>query len=154
MTMMLATMKIPLAPAPEITRPTMNILNEPEVAMMRVPAEMSRVEKNMQSRGLKTWDKRPMRGARDDMAMRYDEVSQLTLSNASRSEAIADCVVVRIDMFVAVIGQSWTLQYERLTAVRRHPSTELIRILSWVYLGVKRYCRVEHLYLAERSKAR
>jgi hypothetical protein len=31
---------------------------------------MSRVEKNMQSRGLKTWDKRPMRGARDDMAMR------------------------------------------------------------------------------------
>jgi hypothetical protein len=43
-------------------------------------------------------------------------------------------------MFVAVIGQSWTLQHERLTAARRHPSTELIRILSWGYLGVNRYC--------------
>jgi uncharacterized UPF0146 family protein len=54
MTRMLATMKIPLAPAPEITRPTMNISNETEVAMMIVPIEINRVEKNMQRRGLKT----------------------------------------------------------------------------------------------------
>ena len=37
------------------------------------------------------------------MAIRYDEVSHVTLLKASRSAAMADCVVVRIDMFVANI---------------------------------------------------
>lgn len=52
--MMLATMKIPLAPAPEMTRPTMNISNVFEVATMSVPAAMITVDMNMQSLGLKT----------------------------------------------------------------------------------------------------
>jgi len=54
MVMMLATMKIPLAPAPEITRPTMNISNVFDVATMSVPAAIMTVEMNMQSLGLKT----------------------------------------------------------------------------------------------------
>lgn len=37
------------------------------------------------------------------MAMRYDEVNQLAVSKASRSAAIDDWVVVRIEMFVAVV---------------------------------------------------
>ena len=90
MTIILATIKIPLAPAPEMTRPTMNISNVFEVATMKVPAAMMTVEMNMQSLGLKTWDNRPINGARDDMAMRYDDVSHVTLSNASRSAAMAD----------------------------------------------------------------
>jgi len=51
---MLATIKTPLAPAPEMTRPTMNISNVFEVATMSVPAAMMTVEMNMQSLGLKT----------------------------------------------------------------------------------------------------
>jgi hypothetical protein len=35
------------------------------------------------------------------MAMRYEEVNQLAVSNASRSAAMEDWVVVRIEMFVA-----------------------------------------------------
>lgn len=50
----LATMKIPLAPAPEMTRPMMNISNVFDVATTSVPAAMRMVEKNMQSLGLKT----------------------------------------------------------------------------------------------------
>ena len=38
------------------------------------------------------------------MAMRYDEVNQLAVSKASRSAAIDDWVVVRIEMFVAVMN--------------------------------------------------
>jgi len=36
------------------------------------------------------------------MAIKYEEVNQLALSKASRSAAIADCVVVRTEMLVAV----------------------------------------------------
>jgi len=52
--MILATIKMPLAPAPEITRPTMNISKVFEFATMSVPTAMATVEKNMQSRGLNT----------------------------------------------------------------------------------------------------
>jgi hypothetical protein len=38
------------------------------------------------------------------MAMRYDEVNQLAVSKASRSAAIEDWVVVKMEMFVAVMG--------------------------------------------------
>jgi hypothetical protein len=48
------------------------------------------VEKNMQSRGLKTCESRPIKGASEDIAIRYDEVSHVASSKASRSEAIAD----------------------------------------------------------------
>lgn len=64
------------------------------------PIDMAIVEKNMHNRGLKTWHSLPIRGAREDMAMRYDEVNQLAFSKASRSAAIDDCVVVRMEMFV------------------------------------------------------
>ena len=36
------------------------------------------------------------------MAMRYDEVNQLAFSKASRSAAMEDCVVVRIEILVAM----------------------------------------------------
>lgn len=54
MVMILATMKMPLAPAPEITRPTINISKVFEFATISVPTAIATVEKNMQSRGLNT----------------------------------------------------------------------------------------------------
>ena len=38
------------------------------------------------------------------MAMRYEEVNQLAVSNASKSAAMEDWVVVRMEMFVAIMG--------------------------------------------------
>ena len=70
---------------------------------MTDPTLMSIVEKNIHRRGLKTWQRRPIRGPRDDMAIKYAEVNQLAFSNASKSAAIDDWVVVRIDMLVAVL---------------------------------------------------
>lgn len=46
-----------------------------------------------------------MSGARDDMAIRYEEVNHVTCSKASRSAAMEDWVVVRMEMFVAGHGQ-------------------------------------------------
>lgn len=43
-----------------------------------------------------------MRGPSDDMAMRYALVNQLAFSNASKSSAIDDCVVVRMEILVAI----------------------------------------------------
>lgn len=37
------------------------------------------------------------------MAIKYDDVNQVAFSKASRSAATEDCVVVRIDMLVAVL---------------------------------------------------
>jgi hypothetical protein len=42
------------------------------------------------------------------MAIKYDEVSHVAFSNASKSAAIEDCVVVRIDMLVATWCQLGT----------------------------------------------
>jgi hypothetical protein len=67
---MLATIKIPPPPAPVKARPTRNISNESENPVTAVPMQIMRVEENMQRRGLKTWERRPMRGARDDIAIR------------------------------------------------------------------------------------
>ena len=71
---------------------------------MTDPIQINMVEKNMHRRGLNTWHSRPIKGAREDMAMRYEEVNQLAVSNASRSAAMEDWVVVRIEMFVAMTG--------------------------------------------------
>jgi hypothetical protein len=90
MTMILATMRIPPPPAPVNARPTMKVLKEFEIPVMAVPIQIKTVEKNMQSRGLNTCESRPIRGASEDMAMRYDEVSHVAFSNASRSAAIDD----------------------------------------------------------------
>ena len=68
--MMLATMKIPPPPAPVITRPKMKCSNDTEVDVTTDPIHIIIVEQNMHSRGLKTWHSLPMRGARDDMAIR------------------------------------------------------------------------------------
>jgi hypothetical protein len=94
-------MNTPAAPDPVITRPTINCLNVEEVAVTIDPTVMMRVEPNMQRRGLKTWDSRPNNGASPDMAIRYEDVSQLACSKASRSAAIDDWVVVRMEMLVA-----------------------------------------------------
>jgi hypothetical protein len=59
------------------------------------------VDTKIQIRGEKSWQRRPESGDMLDIAIRYEEVSQLTSSNASRSAAIADCVVVRILILVA-----------------------------------------------------
>lgn len=108
MTMMLATMRIPPPPAPVKARPTRKTLKVVESPVMAVPIHIRVVEKNMQSRGLNTCDNRPIRGANDDMAIKYDEVSHVAFSNASKSAAIEDCVVVRIDMLVATWCQLGT----------------------------------------------
>jgi hypothetical protein len=67
---MLATIRIPPPPAPVKARPIRNILNVFENPVMAVPMQIIRVDENMQRRGLKTWESRPIRGARDDMAIR------------------------------------------------------------------------------------
>lgn len=68
--MILATTSTPAAPEPVTTRPTINISNETEVDVMIVPMHIMIVEENKQMRELKTWDSRPIKGAREDMAMR------------------------------------------------------------------------------------
>jgi len=70
MAMMLATMKMPPPPAPVTTRPRMKCSNDMDVDVMTDPMHIIMVEKNMHSRGLKTWHSLPIKGARDDMAMR------------------------------------------------------------------------------------
>jgi hypothetical protein len=87
---MLATIKIPPPPAPVNARPTRNILKVFASPVTKVPIQINMVEKNMQSRGLKTCESRPIKGASEDIAIRYDEVSHVASSKASRSEAIAD----------------------------------------------------------------
>lgn len=52
--MILATMKMPLAPAPEMTRPMMNVSKVFALETVSVPAAMTMVEKNMHSRALNT----------------------------------------------------------------------------------------------------
>jgi len=99
--MILATMKMPPPPAPVITRPKTKCSNDTEVEVMINPVLINMVEKNMHRRGLNTWHSRPIKGASDDMAMRYADVNQLAFSNASKSAAMEDCVVVRMEILVA-----------------------------------------------------
>lgn len=94
-------MRTPEAPAPVNARPTMNIVKLLDKDVTVEPRHMNMVEENMHKRGLNTCDSRPINGASEDMAMRYEEVNQLACSKASRSSAIDDCVVVRMEMFVA-----------------------------------------------------
>jgi hypothetical protein len=68
--MMLATMKMPPPPAPVTMRPIMKCSKETDVDVIIEPMQISMVEKNIQRRGLKTWHKRPIKGAKDDMAIR------------------------------------------------------------------------------------
>jgi hypothetical protein len=67
----------------------MNISKVRDKEVMMLPAQMIKVEQKRQRRPLKTCDRRPISGAREDMAIKYEDVSQLTFSKASRSAAIA-----------------------------------------------------------------
>ena len=57
----------------------MNMVKVFERPVIKVPKLMRRVEKNMQSRGLKTCERRPINGAREDIAIRYEDVSHVAL---------------------------------------------------------------------------
>jgi hypothetical protein len=63
-------MKIPPPPAPVTTRPKMKCSNDTDVDVITDPILINMVEKNMHSRGLNTWHSRPIKGARDDIAIR------------------------------------------------------------------------------------
>lgn len=98
-------MRIPAPPAPVSERPTRNHASEFASEVVREPMHMRTVEKNMHSRGLKTWDSRPISGARADMAIRYEEVNHVASSKESRSAAMADWVVVKMDILAPGRGQ-------------------------------------------------
>jgi hypothetical protein len=68
----------------------MNIPNVEEVEVTTDPMQMIIVHVNRHIRALNTCDNLPIKGAREDMAIRYEEVSHVTCSNASRSAAMLD----------------------------------------------------------------
>ena len=98
----MATIIIPAAPVPVTARPSKNTAKEGDIDVIIHPRQTITVDTNMHKRGEKSWHSRPDKGAMLDIAIKYEEVSQLASSNASKSAAIADCVVVRIDILVAV----------------------------------------------------
>jgi len=112
--MMLATMKMPPPPAPVIARPKTKCSNDTEVDVMINPTLINMVEENMHNRGLNTWLSLPIKGASDDMAMRYADVNQLAFSKASKSAAMDDCVVVRMEMLVADACQGFGLMFRSM----------------------------------------
>lgn len=104
-TTIVATIRIPAPPAPVKERPTKNQVKEFARDVISEPAQMSVVEKNMHMRGLKTCESRPISGARADMAIRYEEVNHVASSKESRSAAMDDWVVVRMEILAPVVDE-------------------------------------------------
>lgn len=99
-TMIIETVKIPEAPIPVRTLPAMKPVKSAARPDVVVPIASKTVEAKIVRRGVKTAASLPLRGPRALIAIRYADVNHDVFSNASRSPAIADWVVVKMDMLV------------------------------------------------------
>jgi hypothetical protein len=98
---MVAVIKQLPAPAPLTILPTRNCDRSNDSEVITVPKAIMTVEKANTALGENMEANFPTNGDTLDIATRYEEVNQVACSNASKSAAIWDCVVVMMDMFIA-----------------------------------------------------
>ena len=92
----------PALPMPIKTLPVINTVKVCACEQTSEPSVRKKATGRTRLRGEKMVDNRPATGARDEVAMRYEEVNHMASSYASSSSAMMDWVMVMPDMLDAV----------------------------------------------------
>jgi hypothetical protein len=101
-TRMMVRVITPALPIPIKTLPAINTLNVWAWEQTSDPSMMKNDTGRTRLRGEKMVDRRPATGAKDEVAMRYEDVNHMASSYAFSSSAMMDWVMVMPDMLEAV----------------------------------------------------